>query len=99
MISQVTGRFWPDSCNVVFRSLTFANVEVNPAALSEIIERTGYRKSVFASEVGISPSYLTEMTKGSKPGSPDVIKRMAAVLRCPMSALIKDPDGPIAEAS
>ena len=67
-------------------------MQVNPAALTEIRERSGYKKSKFASLVGISPSYLTEMEKGDKPGSPDVIKRMADALSCPMAALICIPE-------
>lgn len=63
-------------------------MQVNPSALTEIRERSGYKKSAFASLVGISPSYLTEMEKGDKPGSAEVIKRMADALRCPMAALI-----------
>lgn len=71
----------------------FVGVQVNPAALTAIRERSGYKKSTFASLVGISPSYLTEMEKGDKPGSADVIKRMADALRCPVAALICHPDG------
>lgn len=71
-------------------------MQVNPSALTEIRERSGYRKSVFASLVGISPSYLTEMEKGDKPGSPDVVRRMAEALKCPIAALIKNPDEAVA---
>ncbi len=41
-------------------------MQVNPSALTEIRERSGYKKSAFASLVGISPSYLTEMEKGDQ---------------------------------
>jgi len=67
-------------------------MQVNPSALTEIRERSGYKKSTFASLVGISPSYLTEMEKGDKPGSADVIKRMADALVCPLAALICVPE-------
>jgi transcriptional regulator with XRE-family HTH domain len=68
-------------------------MEVNGAALTEIIERSGYRtQAEFASRVAITPSYLSELMRGLKPGSPEVIKRMARELRCPVTAIIKDPD-------
>ena len=74
-------------------------MQVNPAALTAIRERSGYKKSKFASLVGISPSYLTEMEKGDKPGSADVIKRMADALSCPLAALIRMPETPTSKAS
>lgn len=67
-------------------------MQINPAALTEIRERTGYTKAQFASLVAISPSYLTEIENGTKKGvKPDVIKRMAEALRCPIAALIGGP--------
>lgn len=66
-------------------------VRINPAALTEIRQRSGFSKAAFASEVGIAPSYLTEIEQGKKPGSADVIKRMAGVLKCPIAAIIRDP--------
>jgi transcriptional regulator with XRE-family HTH domain len=66
-------------------------VQINPSALTEIRERTGYSKAAFASLVGIAPSYLTELEQGKKPGSPSVIKRMADALKCPVTAIICDP--------
>jgi transcriptional regulator with XRE-family HTH domain len=69
-----------------------ANVKANGDAIVEIMERSGYHRARFASEVGISPSYLTLILKGEKPGSADVLKRMAAVLKCPVTALIRDPE-------
>ena len=65
---------------------------INPAALTEIRERSGFTKAQFASAVAISPSYLTEIEKGDKTGvSPAVIKRMADTLKCPVAALIQNP--------
>jgi transcriptional regulator with XRE-family HTH domain len=69
-----------------------ASVRANGHAIAEIMERSGYRRAQFASEVGITPSYLTMILKGDKPGSPDVLKRMAEVLKCPVTALIRDPE-------
>jgi transcriptional regulator with XRE-family HTH domain len=76
-------------------SLIFAyvgDVKINPAALTEIRERSGFSKASFASLVGIAPSYLTEIEQGKKPGGPEVIKRMADALKCPIAALIRDPE-------
>lgn len=61
---------------------------MNPAALTALRETAGYSKAAFAREVGISRSYLTEIERGIKPGSPDVMKRMASALRCPIAALM-----------
>jgi transcriptional regulator with XRE-family HTH domain len=66
-------------------------VQINPEALTEIRERSGYTKATFAGMVGIAPSYLTEIEQGKKPGTAHVIKRMAAALKCPVGALIRDP--------
>lgn len=66
-------------------------MRVNPAALTAIRERSGYKKAQLASMVGISPGYLTELEQGKKPGSPDVIKRIADALSCPIAALIERP--------
>jgi transcriptional regulator with XRE-family HTH domain len=67
-------------------------VQVNPAALTSIRELAGYKKSTLASLAGISPSYLTEMEKGDKPGSPEVIKKLADALGQPVAALICVPE-------
>lgn len=74
-------------------------MQVNPDALTSIRELSGYKKSRLASLAGISPSYLTEMEKGDKPGSPDVIKKLADALACPVAALICMPETPAKKAS
>lgn len=61
---------------------------MNPAALTSIRELSGLKKSALASKAGISPSYLTEMEKGDKPGSPEVIKKLADAMGQPIAALI-----------
>lgn len=63
-------------------------MQVNPAALTAIRELSGYKKAKLASLAGISPSYLTEMEKGDKPGSPEVIKKLSDALGCELAALI-----------
>lgn len=67
-------------------------MQVNPAALTALREHAGYKKSKFASLVGISPSYLTEMEKGDKPGSAEVIKKMAEALCVPTAAIMRMPE-------
>jgi len=60
--------------------------------LTSIRELAGYKKSALASLAGISPSYLTEMEKGDKPGSPEVIKKLADALGQPVASLICVPE-------
>lgn len=67
-------------------------MRINPSALTEIRERSGFSKADLCREAGIAPSYLTEMEQGGKPGSPKVIKQLAEALKCPISALICEPD-------
>lgn len=67
-------------------------MQINPEALTEIRKRSGYNKATLSSLAGIAPSYLTEMEKGDKPGSPAVIKKLADALKCPIPALIRVPE-------
>ena len=71
-------------------------MKLNAAALTQIRERSGYSKAAFARQCGISASYLTELEKGDKANAgPEVIKRMAEVLKCPLVALIANPDSAV----
>lgn len=67
-------------------------MRVNGVALSELRKRSGLRPSALAHEAGISPSYLSDMEAGRKPGSPDVIKRLAEALKVPLPAILQDPE-------
>lgn len=63
---------------------------INGEALRTIRERTGYKNSTLASRAGISPSYLTELENGTKPGSVEVIRKLADALGCPLGALLQE---------
>lgn len=65
-------------------------------AIKQIIERSGYSQAKFASAVGMSPGQLSEIIKGTKGASPDLLKRMATELKCPITALICDPECAVA---
>lgn len=51
----------------------------------------GYRQAELAREAGIGRSYLNEIESGGKPGSPGVLRAIAAALKCPLAAIIEGP--------
>lgn len=61
---------------------------INRYALTELREARGLTKRELAALAGISPSYLTELEKGDKPGSSKVIQRLADVLKINQLAII-----------
>jgi transcriptional regulator with XRE-family HTH domain len=69
-------------------------VKINPDSLRALRERSGWSVSKFAAACEISTGYLSNIEAGRKPGSPEVITRMADVLDVPLQALISawDPE-------
>lgn len=65
-----------------------SSVRANRHALAELRERSGYSKSHFARDVGISTGTLSDVESGRRNPSPDLLKRMAAVLKVPLPALL-----------
>ncbi len=65
---------------------------INHEALTAIRVRSGYSKAVLSSLAEVSPGYLTELEQGKKPGSPEVIVKLANALNCPVGALLANPE-------
>lgn len=57
-------------------------------ALTEIREARGLTKKQLCDLAGLSQSYLTELEAGDKPGSPQVVKRLADALAVNPLALL-----------
>jgi transcriptional regulator with XRE-family HTH domain len=72
------------------------SMRVNPEALRALRERTGFSIADFAGEVGTVPSHISNIEAGRRGASPDAIRRMAQVLKVPMSALLWDEPGEVA---
>lgn len=64
-------------------------------AFIEILNRSGYpSRKAFADAVGISPGSLHDIeheSRGRRP-SDDLIVRFARELKCPLTAIIREPD-------
>ena len=66
--------------------------KLNRWTLTELRERSGYSKSAFAREVGISTGTLSDLESGRRNASPDVLKRLAETLKVPLPAILCDPE-------
>lgn len=60
---------------------------VNSAALSAIRSKDGMTKTQLALAAGISLQYLCDIEVGRRGAKPDVMKRLAAALNVPLSAI------------
>lgn len=66
-------------------------MRTNRYALAELRERSGYSKSHFCRDVGISTGTLSDIEGGRRNPSPALLKRMADVLKVPLPALLYSP--------
>lgn len=66
-------------------------MHLNPAALRVIRERSGYSVSSLAAAVGIQQPHLSNIEKGRRGASPDLIQRIAAELKIPLGAILNSP--------
>lgn len=62
-------------------------MNVNHAALSAIRAKDGMTKKQLAEASGISLQYLCDIESGRRGAKPDVMKRLAAALNVPLSAI------------
>lgn len=60
---------------------------VNHAALSALRSKDGMTKTQLAEAAGISLQYLCDIEVGRRGAKPDVMKRLAAALNVPLSAI------------
>jgi transcriptional regulator with XRE-family HTH domain len=59
----------------------------DPEALQYALDKSGLKQKEFAAAIGKSQSLVSEMLKGTRNATPDVIQRMASVLNCPVVVL------------
>lgn len=62
-------------------------MQFNTAALTAIREKDGMTKKQLAEAAGISLQYLCDIESGRRGAKPDVMKRVAAALNVPLSAI------------
>jgi transcriptional regulator with XRE-family HTH domain len=67
-------------------------VDHDPNALVWARKAAGWRQATLARELGISPSTLCEAEKGTRGLAPDVMKRLAATLNCPVTVFERKAD-------
>lgn len=59
----------------------------NGAAIKALRIAYGWKTDPFAAKVGISTPYLVNIEAGRKPGSPDVLRKIAETLNVPLAAI------------
>lgn len=67
-------------------------MQLNPAALRAIRERSGLTISALASEADMSQPHLSNLEAGKRKAGPDAVVRLANALKVPITAIICDPD-------
>lgn len=76
-----------------------APVKLNAEALRVIRERTGMTKSEMAKRAEIDPSLVTRLENGERPGTPNVIARLARALDVSQLAICSPTEHVDAEVS
>lgn len=59
----------------------------DPEALVWAFKKSGLTQKEFAAAIGKSPSLVSEMFRGTRNATPEVITLMASVLNCPRTVL------------
>jgi transcriptional regulator with XRE-family HTH domain len=67
-------------------------VKIHRHALREIRERSGLSVPALAREVGCSHGALYDIENGNRGASPEMTVRLAKALKCPLVALLADPE-------
>lgn len=67
-------------------------MKIQRHALREIRERSGLTVPALAREVGCSHATLYDIENGNRGASPDMAVRLAKALKCPLVALLADPE-------
>lgn len=66
-------------------------MQINPAALRAIRERSGVSVTSLATSVGIKQSHLSNIEAGRRNASDEVITKMATALKVELPAIITTP--------
>ena len=64
----------------------------SPAALVWAREKAGWEQRKLAAEVGISKAYLNMIEKGYRSAGPELLRKLATELNCPISMLERKRD-------
>ena len=73
-----------------------ASVMLNRDALRIIRERSGHTQSSLAKAAGIDRTLVWRLENGERNATPAVMYKLAAALRCPLHALLANPEGDVA---
>lgn len=63
-------------------------MKLNREALIVIRERSGLSKTALAERAGVDRTLVHRLENGERNATPDVLKKLAAALDCPLMALI-----------
>lgn len=67
-----------------------------PEAVKYALEKSGLTQRQVAAECGVTESLISEIVKGSRSATPDMLKKLAYVLNCPVVVLERKRE-PLAE--
>jgi transcriptional regulator with XRE-family HTH domain len=67
------------------------DVNLNRFALSELRERSGFSKSAFSREAGVSVGTVADLESGRRRASPAMLRRLATTLKVPLAAILGCP--------
>lgn len=67
-------------------------MQIHPAALRAIRERSGMTVTSLAEQSGIRQAHLSNIEAGRRSASPDVIVALAHALKVELPAILKDPE-------
>lgn len=67
------------------------SMEINPAALRAIRERSGMSVTSCAAAAGIKQAHLSNIEAGRRKASPEVIVALADVLKIELPAILRSP--------
>ena len=65
-------------------------MRINPDALKVIRERSGLSQAALGRAANVSQGHISQLESGAKEPRPDMVRRLAAALRVPVTALAVD---------
>ena len=67
-------------------------MEINPAALRTIRERSGMTVTALAESAGVRQAHLSNIEAGRRKASPELVVALAQALKVELPAILKDPE-------
>ena len=67
-------------------------MQLNPAALRTIRERSGMTVTALAEAAGICQAHLSNIEAGRRNASPEVVMNLARALKVQLPAILADPE-------